>query len=260
MYLDLDTERRLCRGEFARVRERIEELGKIADLYQHDLAELSSEYYTLRILLDQRDLEAALAAAERYYSDHAEGSFRAAALGAKARALVLLGDLDAAESTLGRCSRVIRESGTLMPLHRSAYARSRLMLDVALLEAGGKSAVRRRARSSLRQAVWLAGKVAMRRPEVFKLAGHLDWARGRRRRALGWWRRSLAAGEALGARPELARIRLEIGMRLAGAPGGPGSLDGVSAAELLDRGRTELEALGLTWDLEQLEERGEVHH
>ena len=38
MYLDLDTERRLYRGEFAKVRERIEELGKIADLYQHDLA------------------------------------------------------------------------------------------------------------------------------------------------------------------------------------------------------------------------------
>ena len=119
--------------------------------------------------------------------------------------------------------------------------------------------MRRRARSSAREAVRLAGKVASRRPEVFKLAGHLDWARGRRRRALGWWRRGLAAGEALGTRPELARIRLEAGLRLAGARGGPGSLDGVSAAELLDQGRAELEALGLTWDLEQLAERGEAH-
>ena len=158
---------------------------------------------------------------------------------------MLLGDLDAAETVLERCTRVIQQSGTLMPFHLSAYARSRLMLDVALLEAGGKRAVRRRARSSLRQAVRLAGKVASRRPEVFKLAGHLDWVRGRRRRALGWWRRSLAAGEALGTRPELARTRLEVGLRLAGAPGGPGSLDGVSAAELLDQGRAELEALDL---------------
>ena len=59
MYLDLDTERRLCRGEFAKVRERIEELAKIADLYQYDFAKASSEAYTLYLLLEQRDLEAA---------------------------------------------------------------------------------------------------------------------------------------------------------------------------------------------------------
>jgi hypothetical protein len=107
--------------------------------------------------------------------------------------------------------------------------------------------------------VRLAGKVSLRRPEVYKLAGHLDWARGRRRRALGWWRRSLAAGESLGIRQGLARIRLEVGLRLAGAPRGPGSLDGVSAAELIDQGRAELEALDLSWDLEQLAERGEAN-
>jgi tetratricopeptide (TPR) repeat protein len=258
VYLDLDTERRLCRGEFAKVRERVEELAKIADLYQHDLAKVSHEYYTLCLLLEQRDLEAAVEAAERYYVDHPEGSFRANALGAKSKALVILGDLDAAETELERCARMIRQSGTLMPYHLSSYARSRLLLDVALLEAWGKRAVRRRARSSARQAVRLAGKVALRRPEVYKLAGHLDWARGRRRRALGWWRRSLAAGEALGSRPELARTRLEVGLRLAGAGGGPGSVDGVSAEELVDRGRAELQALGISWDLEQIAERGEA--
>jgi tetratricopeptide (TPR) repeat protein len=256
-YLDLDTERLVCRGEFAKVRDRIERLAKIADLYQYDMASVSSEAYTLYLLLAQRDLEAALEAAEHYYSSRPEGAFRAMALGTKAKALVILGDLEAAQTVLERCTRVIQQSGTLMPFHLSAYARSRLMLDVALLEAGGERAVRRRAWSSVRQAVRLASKVASRRPEVFKLAGHLDWARGRRRRALAWWRRSLAAGEALGTRPELARIRVEVGLRLAGARGGPRSLDEVSAAELLDQGRAELEALGLAWDLEQLAERQE---
>jgi len=259
MYLDLDTERRLFRGEFAKVRERIDELGKIADLYQYDLARTSSEAYTLYLLVEERDLRAAIEAAERYYRDQPEDSFRAIALGTKVKALVLLGDLDAAEEEVERCTRVIQQSGTLMPFHLSACVRSQLMLEVALLEAGGERAVRRRVRSSVRRAVRLAGKVASRRPEVLKLAGHLDWARGRRRRALGWWRRSLAAGEALGTRPELARIRLEVGLRLASAPGGPGSLDGVSAAELLDQGRAELEALGLSWDLERLAEWGEAH-
>jgi tetratricopeptide (TPR) repeat protein len=258
-YLDLDTERLLCRGDFAKVRERIEEIAKIADLYQYDLAKAASEALTTFLLLEQRDLEAALEAAERYYSNHSEDSFRAVALGSKAKALVILGDLDAAETVLEHCARVIQQSGTLMPFHLSFYARSRLTLDVALLEARGKRAVRRHARSSVRQAVRLAGKVAWNRPEVFKLAGHLDWARGRRRRALGWWRRSLAAGEALGTRPELARIRVEVGLRMAGARDVPGSLDGVSAAELLDQGRAELEALGLSWDLEQLAEQGGAH-
>ena len=259
MYLDLDTERRLYRGEFAKVRERIEEIAKIADLYQYDLAKSSAGALTTFLLLERRDLEAALEAADRYYSEHPEDSFHVSALGTKAKALTLLGDLDAAETMLERCTGVIERSGTLLPFHLSSYARSRLMLDVALLEAGAKRAVRRRARSSVRQAVRLAGKVSWRRPEVFKLAGHLNWVRGRQRRALGWWRQSLAAGEALGVRPELARIRLEVGLRLAGASGGPGSLDEVSAAELIDRGRAELEALELGWDLEQLAERGEAH-
>jgi class 3 adenylate cyclase/tetratricopeptide (TPR) repeat protein len=259
MYLDLDTERRFYRGEFAKAREQVEELAKIADLYQYDFADTSSQAYDIYLLIEHRDLEAALEAADRYFSDYPEGYSPAISLGAKAKALVMLGDLDGAEEVLERCSGVIEKSGTLMPYHLSVYARSRLMLDLALVEAGSNRAVHRRAQNSRRQAVRLAGEVAARRPEVFKLAGHLEWALGRRRRALGWWRRGLAAGEALGARPELARIRLEAGLRLAGARGGPGSLDGVSAAELLDQGRTELEGLGLGWDPEQLAERGESH-
>jgi hypothetical protein len=65
-------------------------------------------------------------------------------------------------------------------------------------------------------------------------------------------------GEALGTRPELARIRLEAGLRLAGTRGGPGSLDGVSAAKLLEQGRAELEALGLSSDREVIAEREEA--
>jgi hypothetical protein len=76
------------------------------------------------------------------------------------------------------------------------------------------------------------------------LCGAAYWLLGQRRRAVGCWRRSLAAGAAMGARPELARTyallseRLEDGARI----------DGLTATACRERALAEFETLGLRWD------------
>ncbi|MEE9609215.1 MAG: adenylate/guanylate cyclase domain-containing protein [Myxococcota bacterium] len=257
--LDFETQRRLARGEFAPARECIERIGKIAELYQYDFAKAAHMAHTGGLRLEERELEEAARAARAYYSEFEEDMFQLVALGTKATAEALMGQLERAEETLEKAARIVAGSRIMAPFHRSHYLRARLALDVAQLEraheAGDGSAQRlwaRRARRTLHRAVRVSAKVAAKRPEIFRLAGSAHWLAGRRGAALRWWRRSLAAGEALGARPDVARTLTEAGLRLA-ARGRGGELDGRSADACLEQARKHCEALGLRWDLERLE-------
>jgi hypothetical protein len=249
-FLDLDAERRIYRGEFARAREQIGEIARIADLFQYDLARASHEALTTYLHLERGELEAALVSAERYLEEHAEDSFQVLALGARAKAEVGLGRLDAASETLARAERVIARSGSLLPFHRSSYLRSRALLDVARLEAeggGGRAprALRQAARRSVGRALAVARVVASRRPETHRLAGTAAWLEGRHRRAQRSWQRGLDAAEALGAWPEWARIAAEAAARLASGQG-PARFAGADAAAWQARARERFAALGLS--------------
>jgi hypothetical protein len=131
------------------------------------------------------------------------------ALGLRAQAEALLGELDAAEATLARCAAALREQGELtVPQYmRSQYLRSRLLGDVARLEraeAGARRAAARRARRSGRRAARSVAWVAARRPRSIACSGAPAGA-GRAREAGAWRERSLAEAERLGAQPDFAR-------------------------------------------------------
>src|SRR5439155_3449795 len=134
----------------------------------------------------------------------------------------------------------------------SFFLTARLLHDVDVLEAslegGRRPAARTLARQawrSVRAAVNIAAKVARERVEVYRLAGRLCWLLGRHERALAWWRRSIAAGSALGARPELMRTYAEVGLRLSAEGASRRTLDGVGAGEYLDMARTQCDELEL---------------
>jgi hypothetical protein len=93
--------------------------------------------------------------------------------------------------------------------------------------------------------------VSGRRPEVSRLIGQVHWHAGARERALGWWRRSLAEGAALGARPDVGRTYLVAGRWL--AEGGPElSVDEhLDAQACLERAHATFTDLDLKWDLER---------
>jgi class 3 adenylate cyclase len=248
-YLNLDGVRRIYRGEWDAAAERIERLGKVADLFQHELA-LSAQHALVAFLrLERRELGRALEAVEHYYDEHRERAFNVSALGTRAKIQVLLGELDEAARSLADAELLARQAGRVPAYHAGAWLSARYLHDVARLERAlderdgrGARQARAAAAKSRGPALRSARRVRWREPEVLRTAGRHAWLRGRRREALRGWGRSLAASERIGMRAEAARTWLEAGERLATSGG---SLEGLDAAACRAEGERRLAALGL---------------
>jgi class 3 adenylate cyclase/predicted ATPase len=250
-YLGLDAERLIARGEFAEARERIARIDEIWEAYQYDVAK--SNHYALPtyLALEERRLAEATRLAEAYYDEIPDDPLHLLALSAEADALRLQGDLAGAERTLDRGRPILERAGaTTPPFHRSRFLLSELAVQLASFEQGGEGMTRRMpsgTRRRARAALALAARVALRRPAALRLRGRLAWLEGRRRGALRFWEHALAVSQRLGARPEEARIRAEMAVRMARVS--------MHEAEEHDRAaRQSFTELGLAWDLERLEE------
>lgn len=212
-YLGLDADRQLRRGDFAGARRRIAQLGDMADTYGFAFARANQASETMLLLLEERDLEAALDAANLYQTMVDDPPRRVLALGSKAKAQVLRGDLAGAAATLAAAERVIAASPVVPPWHLSAYAVARLTHDLAALEAAGeaedRSSLERRARSSASAAYRISSRVAVQRGEIFRLTAQLHHLLADEHGAAGWLAKAIAECERLGARPELARAHLD---------------------------------------------------
>jgi len=68
------------------------------------------------------------------------------------------------------------------------------------------------------------------------------------------WRKSIALGQSLGARPELGRTYLEVGRRLFEGGGGREAGDLISAEACLAKAESLLASCGMDWDLARLDE------
>ena len=96
-------------------------------------------------------------------------------------------------------------------------------------------------------------KLACDRTEILRLMGLHCWLTNRQNRAIAWWRRSMAEGERLGDRVELARTHMEIGKRLLEKKSKLRELDGVDPETYLEKARIPFERMGLEWDLDELD-------
>jgi class 3 adenylate cyclase/tetratricopeptide (TPR) repeat protein len=258
-YLTTVAEKHIHQGRFDRAQEHLEQIDKIWDHYQYDLAKTNHYYQRPVLALERRCLGDAVSAADDYFDENPEDLLHITALGFKAEAQTLLGDFDGAEATLSRNAELVSRSGPIPPFHLSNFTRARFRRDLAQLEEAQQDGewarrrgLQRRARRSARAALRSNLKVSWRRAEALRLAGRLHWLRGRRASAFRLWRRSLAAARQIGARPELARTQMEIGLRLLELRSRRPELDGVEAAAYLDDAAKTFEALELRWDLDQL--------
>jgi class 3 adenylate cyclase/tetratricopeptide (TPR) repeat protein len=259
-YLGLDCDRRLRRGEFAAARRLLAQLGDINDTYGYGFASETHDGMLPLLLLEERQLADALRAAERCHATRHEYAIKVVALAIMAKAHVLCGDLTAAAAALAKAADTARQSPLMSPWHESSYSLSRALFDVARLEQSLPHASRWRrltlarcARRSVRSALRVSARVAKERTETYKLAGRLWWLLGKPERARAWWAKSIAEGERMGARPELARTYMEIGQRLADSGNAPSTFNGMEAAGCARTAHRLFSELGLTWDLERLE-------
>lgn len=258
-YLGLLAEKYIHRGELDRARECVAQIDEIWEVFQYDLAKTNHYYLHTLLPLELGDLETAMAAADAYYDENPEDLLHILALGAKAKAQVELGDLDAAEETLRQSAEVVARSAPVPPFHGSCHQRSRLLLDVARLaravaegDATERRRCARRARRSARAALRGAAKVAWRRVEVLRLVGRQQWLSGKHARAVRTLVRAVECGERLGAAPETARTWAELGRWLS-ADGRAGvSVRGRDGAACLAHARETFARLGLTRDLDRM--------
>ena len=252
-YLDLECERRIFRGDFAGARERLGRLADFAERYRHDHAQAALQALGAYLHLERRELPESLAAIEQYYRDHGEPSFQIQALGTAAKIRCLAGDLAGAEAAIERAGALLARAGRQPPFHESRYASARLLVDVARIEASGNArGLARSARRDCKTAVRLAEKVAARRPEVWRLAGTLDWLLGRRSAAARWWAKSAAEAERLGMHPEQGRAWFEAARRLSEGQG-PMQVGGLDAGACREAARRLFEGHGLEGDLAALD-------
>lgn len=256
-YLGLDCDRRLRRGEFPAARELLERLRAMSESYGYEFAEDNRRGMTALLELERRNLDAALEAADLYEGGCSADTQRVLALGTKAKIQTLRGDLEATGACLQAADRVLESASTMPAWHMSAYHLGKLFSCVATLETLARekerpsAALRREVKRSVRAALRIARMVSVQRTEAFRLAGTAAMHLGRKREAMHHWSRSIEAGRALGALPELARTYAEVGQWL--SVSGTTLGDGKSAQEYLGLARSIFEELRLTWDLDRLE-------
>jgi tetratricopeptide (TPR) repeat protein len=210
-YLGLDADRRLRRGDFAGTRRRLDELTEMAESYGFEFARTNHSAETTLLLLEERQLEAGLDAANLYYAAVQDDPLRVLALGSKVKAQVLLGDQEGAAATLAVAESIVRAAPIIPPWHVSAVVVGRLLYDLAEIEtsSAARDTLLAQAQRSARAACRVAGRVAVQRGEIYRLTAHVHRASGKPELAARWLAKAIAECERLGARPELARAHAD---------------------------------------------------
>jgi hypothetical protein len=72
---------------------------------------------------------------------------------------------------------------------------------------------------------------------ILKSIGTYYWLIKKQVKALKWWEKSIKEGERLGARPDLSRTYMEVGKRLLEPQSKFKELNGIRAAEYLDKAK-----------------------
>ncbi|HEV7735452.1 MAG TPA: adenylate/guanylate cyclase domain-containing protein [Candidatus Binatia bacterium] len=259
-YLGMHCEQSIVQGAFDRAQADFEVLSRMSGEYGYEFAVSNRLYMEAYQCLEQRRLPEALAALDRYHQGRQEDNHNLLALGTRTRIHILMGDRAAAAGALEAAEALLTRLGGIAivpPYFRGTYLASRALFDVTGLELtvdeSARASLARAARTSCRAAVRCSRAIARERTPVLRLAGRLEWLLGRHGRAMKHWQESMAEGESLGARPELARTFMEIGRRLLEPDSPVRELGGISATEFLERARAGFEALDLTADLAQLD-------
>jgi hypothetical protein len=258
-FLGMDFRKQLDLGRGAAAVHRQKQRDRLIDEYGYDFARTGRDAMVAFLALAERRLDAAVEAAD-VYLEHPVGMLNLLGLGTKAKAQLLMGAIDEAGETLDRADRLLAQTGRVTPFHDADRSTTRLLHTNSVLERAlqtgdreGSRRLIRRGRYDARKALSTSARAARVRTETYRLVGTFEWLRGRERRGAAWWLKSIAEGERLGARPELARTHREVARRLAAAPGGVVDVAGGGSDVHLAAAKKLFRELELTAELAELE-------
>ncbi|HEY2774823.1 MAG TPA: adenylate/guanylate cyclase domain-containing protein [Candidatus Binatia bacterium] len=244
-YLGMQCERLIHQGRYHDASLVIAEIRQLVAHYGYEFACTNECAMQAFLLLQRRELDAAMAAADRYYDACNEDALNLLALATRARIQVLAGQSAEAATMIEEAEAIARSVGRqAAAYHLSPLKLARLALDLERLErsSASESAVAlRRVRNSRREALSMAAKIARDRPECYRLCARLERQRGRHAAARRWSELAIREAESLGANPDLARALRESAEALLAA-NRPGDRIAGSTAEALAARADRIEA------------------
>jgi len=233
----------------------------IAESYAYDYARITCQSLRARAFIRSRRPHRALneAKAAMLVTD-LEGINKLRFLGYNAIAEALLGQTEAAQSSVSEGELVLAESKTVAPTYLIPFLLGRLLNQIGRLkytvQSGSQSEIQRHGKDacrSIKQAQQASRKCAPYRTWIFKSIGDYYWLMGKQGSAVKWWNRSIEEGERLGARPDLSRTYFEVGKRLLEPQSKYKELNGIEAKGYLEKAGILFEEMGLERDLDDLE-------
>jgi ATP/maltotriose-dependent transcriptional regulator MalT len=211
IYSGMMAARCLRQGRFDEVERHIECVRKLQSEYGYEFAASTEHAETAFCLVEQRRLEEAAKAMQVYYEIRQEDALHVLALSGSAKIAALGGDIGEASEFLERAEAIIGRDNLLAPYYLGAYRTTRLLLDVLRLEeCPGDREAAKTARRSAKKALSIVRSIARERVEASRLSARVSIAIGRSTEAFRYFGNAIDEAERLGARPELARVYLDI--------------------------------------------------
>jgi class 3 adenylate cyclase len=250
-------------GYFREAEELISRLSKIWEAYENENTLGYIHSLKIRLLMKSRKLHDAqvevdegLLFANRTRRDLTILFYT----GFKAITQILLKDIGGATESLAQAKDLLSHESQRIPYFIASHLVGQFLFDLYRLENAilldDRSKIPEYGKKAFKNgklALKNSRKLASDRTEVFRLMGLYCWLMNSQNEAIGWWRKSMAEGEHLGDRVELARTHMEIGKRLLEKKSRFRELDGVEPEAYLEKARISLEQIGLDWDMDELD-------
>ena len=249
-------------GRYSRSQEYIRRLLELSNTYGDDFSRSVKYFMNTKLLLKYRKLEEAIIEIDdgvECLNKLGYTELSCPLYSYKARIKMFMGDAEEAEKLLQHAKRIISETNQV-PLFLNQFFIARFSLDIYRMEkainSGNEKEIVRISKTAAKtgkKLVKISKKVAAQRTEAQKLMGVFHWLRGKHKKALKFWRKSIKFGECYGARLELSRTYMEVGKRLLANKGRFTELDGITAQQYLEKAKALFQKMDLKWDLEELE-------
>ena len=252
----------LYQGKFDITESIVNKLNEIYEVYEHDISKYLNRELNTNLLIERREFNAALNEVNTgiEFGESADNYHLLEMCACQAWIFILLGNIDAAETSLKQTEKFKNKAVAPVPFQLSDYRRSQFEYELYRLkqatkngQKAGISECRKSAVKSGKLMLKVAKKVAHHRTEAYKLQGVYCWLLNEPSKALIWWQKAIDEGEQLGARIELSRTYFEIGRRLLEPKSKFKKLKGVKAEEYLKKARSMFKEMDLRWDLDEID-------
>jgi len=249
-------------GSYADAKNLLNKLSEIGNVYEHEHSIVSTYYLNAFLLMKYRKLREILSEINNginFISKTPFSFYLFTLYSIKARIQILMGDIQAAESSIQYASEIESEIYP-PPFFLNFLLRSLFIINLFKLEesikADNASEISKNMVNALKagkKAVKTSRKVAFDQIEIYKLMGVYYWLINKQKKALKWWDRSIETGERLEGNLELSRTYFEIGKRLLEPKSNYKEWNGVPANEYLEKARTMFQKMDLQYDLDELD-------